>query len=58
MSTQAFAPAKTREFRILQPETTYLGSPIKPLARGLPKLTQSLCPECSSLIEAVLSEGR
>jgi uncharacterized radical SAM superfamily Fe-S cluster-containing enzyme len=56
MSTQAFAPAKTQEFKIIQPETTYLGSPIKPISKGLPKITQSLCPECSSLIEAVLSE--
>ena len=56
MSTQAFAPAKTRSFEIIQPKTTYLGSPIKPVSKGLPKMTQSLCPECSTLIEAVLSE--
>ncbi|MBI4877219.1 MAG: radical SAM protein [Acidobacteria bacterium] len=56
MSTQVFAPAKTRAFKIIQPETTYLGSLIKPLAKGLPKITQSMCPECSALIEAVLSE--
>ena len=56
MSTQAFAPAKTRSFEIIQPKTTYLGSPIKPVSKGLPKITQSLCPECSTLIEAVLSE--
>jgi uncharacterized radical SAM superfamily Fe-S cluster-containing enzyme len=56
MSTQAFAPARARDFRVIQPETTYLGSPIKPITKGLPKITQSLCPECSTLIEAVLSE--
>jgi hypothetical protein len=56
MSTQAFAPARARDFKIIQPETTYLGSPIKPLHKGLPKITESLCPECSKLIEAVLSE--
>ena len=56
MSTQAFAPAKDDRFQIIQPETTYTGAPIQPLPKGLPKITQSLCPECSQLIEAVLSE--
>ena len=56
MSTQAFAPAKTEDFQIIQPETTFTGAPIKPLPKGLPKVTQSLCPECSQVIEAVLSE--
>ena len=56
MSTQAFAPAKVEGFKILQPERTYTGSPIQPVHRGLPKITQSLCPECSKLIEAVISE--
>lgn len=56
MSTQAFAPKKADSFHILQPETTYTGAPIKPVPKGLPKITQSLCPECSQIIEAVLSE--
>jgi len=45
-------------FQVLQPETTYTGSPIRPLAKGLPKTTQSLCPECNRLIEArILEDG-
>ncbi len=56
MSTQVFAPSKEGKFSILQPETTYTGAPIKPVSKGLPKITQSLCPECSKVIEAVLSE--
>ncbi|HWC96705.1 MAG TPA: radical SAM protein [Candidatus Sulfopaludibacter sp.] len=46
------------DFQVLQPETTYTGSPIKPLQTGLPKTTQSLCPECSQLIDArILEDG-
>jgi len=46
------------KFQVLQPETTYTGSPIRPLAKGLPKTTQSLCPECNRLIEArILEDG-
>ncbi len=56
MSTQAFARAKAAEFKVLQPETTFTGAPIQPLKKGLPKITGSLCPECSQVIEAVLSE--
>jgi uncharacterized radical SAM superfamily Fe-S cluster-containing enzyme len=44
------------EFRVLQPETTYTGSPIRPLPKGLPKQTQSLCPDCGTLIEATIRE--
>lgn len=44
------------EFEIVQPETTYTGAPIRPLTKGLPKTTQSLCPECSQVIDALLSE--
>ncbi len=44
------------QFEVLQPETTYTGSPIAPLAKGLPKRTQSLCPDCGSLIDAVIRE--
>ncbi len=46
------------QFQVLQPETTYTGSPIRPLSKGLPKTTQSLCPECTRLIEArILEDG-
>jgi uncharacterized radical SAM superfamily Fe-S cluster-containing enzyme len=44
------------QFQILQPETTYTGSPIRPLDKGLPKTTQSLCPDCGKLIEARIFE--
>jgi uncharacterized radical SAM superfamily Fe-S cluster-containing enzyme len=50
---------KTRsksKFKILQPETTFTGAPIKPLEKGLPKTTQSLCPECIQVIDARLFE--
>ena len=56
MSTQAYAPVPKAEFRILQPETTYSGSPIEPIHKGLPKVTQSLCPECQAVIEARVFE--
>ena len=44
------------EFDIIQPRTTYTGAAIRPVPKGLPKTTQSLCPECSQVIDAVLSE--
>lgn len=44
------------DFQILQPETTLTGSRIQPLQTGLPKTTQSLCPECTSLIPATIYE--
>jgi hypothetical protein len=44
------------QFQILQPKTTYTGSAIEPLQTGLPKTTQSLCPECTQLIEARIFE--
>jgi len=44
------------DFQVLQPETTYTGSSIRALPKGLPKTTQSLCPECSRLIEARIFE--
>ena len=44
------------DFKVLQPETTYTGSPIAPLQKGLPKTTQSLCPECTQVIDAVICE--
>jgi uncharacterized radical SAM superfamily Fe-S cluster-containing enzyme len=46
------------EFQVMQPETTYSGSPIRALSKGLPKTTQSLCPECTQLIDArIFEEG-
>ncbi|MBZ5515171.1 MAG: radical SAM protein [Acidobacteriia bacterium] len=51
--------AKSRrksEFQVIQPETTFTGAPIKPLAKGLPKWTESLCPECRKVIDARLFE--
>jgi uncharacterized radical SAM superfamily Fe-S cluster-containing enzyme len=56
VSTVAFAPSKATGFEIIQPATTHSGSPIKPLIKGLPKMTTSLCPECAAKIEAVLFE--
>ena len=56
MSTATFAPAKSEKFEIIQPETTLSGSPIRRIPRGLPKMTSSLCPECTQKIEAVLFE--
>jgi uncharacterized radical SAM superfamily Fe-S cluster-containing enzyme len=51
--------SKTRrksEFKVIQPETTFTGAPIKPLEKGLPKTTQSLCPECIQVVNARLFE--
>jgi uncharacterized radical SAM superfamily Fe-S cluster-containing enzyme len=56
MSTATFAPAPPEQFTIVQPKTTHTGAPIVPLPKGLPKTTQSLCPECSALIEAEIRE--
>lgn len=50
--TGRFAETKRPGFQIIQPEKTLSGSPIQPLQRGLPKTTQSLCPECTQLLEA------
>jgi len=44
------------EFEVIQPKTTFTGSTIKPLAKGLPKWTESLCPECLQVIDARLFE--
>jgi hypothetical protein len=49
---------KESPFKVLQPATTYTGGEIKPLAKGLPKTTESLCPECLKVIEARLFEER
>jgi uncharacterized radical SAM superfamily Fe-S cluster-containing enzyme len=51
-TTHPFVSAK--RFQIEQPTHTYSGSPIKPLVRGLPKHTESLCPECTTVVAARL----
>ncbi len=56
MSTQAFAPEKVDGFKIVQPEKTYTGGDIRRIPQGLPKNTESLCPECLKVIPAVISE--
>lgn len=43
-----------KEYVPYQPERTYLGTPITPKGRGLPRPTESLCPECLEVIPAVL----
>ncbi len=68
MSTQTFTPDSVYppvtekrldtasglhpDFKIIQPKTTYTGAPIEPIQKGLPKITESLCPECGKLIRA------
>jgi uncharacterized radical SAM superfamily Fe-S cluster-containing enzyme len=52
LSTQTFSPTVSKGFKVLQPETTWGGSPIEPVHKGLPKITQSLCPECVRVIDA------
>jgi hypothetical protein len=44
------------DFRFVQPSTTLSGSPVEPIKLGLPKTTQSLCPECTQLIPALIFE--
>ncbi len=56
MSTTTFSPTTAKKFKVIQPETTYGGSPIIPVHKGLPKITQSLCPECTKIIEATIFE--
>jgi 7,8-dihydro-6-hydroxymethylpterin dimethyltransferase len=56
LSTLTFAPNKAKTFEIRQPETTYTGSPIIPVQKGLPKTTQSVCPECVRIIDARIFE--
>jgi 7,8-dihydro-6-hydroxymethylpterin dimethyltransferase len=40
------------DFKVIQPTATYTGAPIEPIQKGLPKMTESLCPECGKLIRA------
>ena len=51
-----YAETKRPGFHSKQPERTLSGSPIEPVRTGLPKFTQSLCPDCTSLVEARLFE--
>ena len=55
MST-TFATTKRVGLKIIQPEKTFTGAPIEPVKRGLPKQTESLCPDCSKLISARVFE--
>jgi uncharacterized radical SAM superfamily Fe-S cluster-containing enzyme len=57
VSTTLIPPVTKRpDFNILQPETTFTGAPIVRPQRGLPKTTQSLCPECRTIIDARIFE--
>ena len=60
MATLTIAPpAQTRrknDFEIIQPQSTFTGAPIEALDKGLPKMTQSICPECLQVIDARLFE--
>ena len=51
-----FSPTKRPTFKIIQPEFTLTGQRIKPLIKGLPKGTESLCPECRKVIRAHILE--
>jgi uncharacterized radical SAM superfamily Fe-S cluster-containing enzyme len=44
------------QHQVIQPKTTYTGARIDPPHVGLPKVTQSLCPECTKLIDALVFE--
>ncbi|HWR34710.1 MAG TPA: radical SAM protein [Clostridia bacterium] len=53
LSVTTLSPsAKRSDLKIIQPETTFTGGPILKIKKGLPKETQSLCPECSKVIAA------
>lgn len=72
MSTQTFSPSakipvgedhpsgfavnRRPDFQAVQPASTHTGSPIEPVATGLPKRTQSLCPECTEVVDALVFE--
>jgi 7,8-dihydro-6-hydroxymethylpterin dimethyltransferase len=52
VSTTVFPQTKRDNLKIIQPEKTLTGAPIQRIAKGLPKSTQSLCPECIKVIPA------
>lgn len=58
MSTSITDPvsAKRSDLKIIQPAATLTGAPIRPVQKGLPKQTQSLCPECGKVIDAKVFE--
>ncbi|HEY3930297.1 MAG TPA: radical SAM protein [Candidatus Koribacter sp.] len=56
MSTTGFSSVKRPTFKIIQPEYTRTGAHIDPLVKGLPKDTQSLCPECRKVLPARIFE--
>jgi len=60
MATATITPEvqtpRRRDFRNVQPEATFTGAPIEALQKGLPKTTQSVCPECLKVIAAQLFE--
>ncbi len=60
MATLTLAPRRKSppppNFDVIQPDKTYTGAAIEPLAKGLPKTTQSICPECLKVIAARLFE--
>jgi hypothetical protein len=56
VSTTGFSSVKRPTFKIIQPEYTRTGAHIDPLVKGLPKDTQSLCPECRKVLPARIFE--
>lgn len=56
VAAPSFPTSKRADFQILQPEITHTGAPITPLPAGLPKTTDSLCPECTNVIPALIFE--
>ncbi|MDD5542425.1 MAG: radical SAM protein [Acidobacteriia bacterium] len=54
--TAESVPKHLRNYQVLQPQTTHSGSEIEPIKQGLPRTTQSLCPECLKVIDATLYE--
>jgi uncharacterized radical SAM superfamily Fe-S cluster-containing enzyme len=58
MSTSITDPVspKRSDLKIIQPAATLTGAPIRPVQKGLPKQTQSLCPECGKVIDAKVFE--
>ena len=60
MATVTISPdirsPRRKEFQRVQPPATFTGAPIEPLQKGLPKTTQSVCPECLRVIDARLFE--
>ena len=60
MATATITPEvqtpRRKVFQTVQPKATFTGAPIEPLQKGLPKTTQSVCPECLTKIAARLFE--